>query len=530
VEVLSLSADTTESDLKQRREIVGGDVVSGAFPSLMRSILAEIYLRHAWSCQRLRMDTPGQVFVDAAPVRAALHGRVLLLEGIERAERNVLPTLNNLLEAREMDLDDGRRIVSPHTWGAMLSQEGGEDGGGGGAAAAAVGEGGAININRPERAEEASASAEEVLLRRRGLCPAHPDFMVVVIGLPVPPYPGKPLDPPLRSRFQGTVASPPLSGRAVLEAIEADVPQLLQMGGGAGTAAAGRGLGDGDDRAARVVGAAAQQLVEFAEVTAALIRSEQAAEGRGGSESGMLARLDLAPFVDAALTVAAFPHTPVVEALRRAMPALLPASSRGGGSSGGGGALQRALREASVQTFGQQQPRRASPYSLQLTRDGTDIVFASTGSEHGPLVRRVLPLGPSEAGVGRGGDDSARGGGGGGGRAAFVELEPHSRLLCEMMAACSSSDGDGAGSNNWSGDTAPGGRDLLIVGPKGSGKSAIAAELLRQLGWGDTPLVYPLFKDISARDLLQSRDTDAETGDTVWRDSPLVVRHLVSFP
>ena len=34
--------------------------------------------------------------------RAALHGRVLVLEGVEKAERNVLPVLNNLLENREM--------------------------------------------------------------------------------------------------------------------------------------------------------------------------------------------------------------------------------------------------------------------------------------------------------------------------------------------------------------------------------------------------------------------------------------------
>ena len=47
-------------------------------------------------------------------MRAALHGRVLLLDGIEKAERNVLPVLNNLLENREMNLDDGRRLV-PHT-------------------------------------------------------------------------------------------------------------------------------------------------------------------------------------------------------------------------------------------------------------------------------------------------------------------------------------------------------------------------------------------------------------------------------
>ena len=37
--------------------------------------------------------------------QAALHGRVLILEGIEKAERNLLPVLNNLLENREMALE-----------------------------------------------------------------------------------------------------------------------------------------------------------------------------------------------------------------------------------------------------------------------------------------------------------------------------------------------------------------------------------------------------------------------------------------
>lgn len=45
-------------------------------------------------------------------MRAALQGRVLILDGIEKAERNVLPVLNNLLENREMQLDDGRLIVA----------------------------------------------------------------------------------------------------------------------------------------------------------------------------------------------------------------------------------------------------------------------------------------------------------------------------------------------------------------------------------------------------------------------------------
>ena len=57
------SQDTTESDLKQRREIIEGSAL----------------------------------YIDQAPVRAALEGKVLILDGIEKAERNVLPTLNNLL-------------------------------------------------------------------------------------------------------------------------------------------------------------------------------------------------------------------------------------------------------------------------------------------------------------------------------------------------------------------------------------------------------------------------------------------------
>ena len=83
---MTLTRDSTESDLKQRREIVAAADGSAGVSA---------------------------VFSDQAPVRAALNGRVLILEGIERAERNVLPTLNNLLENREMQLEDGRFLVSP---------------------------------------------------------------------------------------------------------------------------------------------------------------------------------------------------------------------------------------------------------------------------------------------------------------------------------------------------------------------------------------------------------------------------------
>lgn len=78
LEYVALSRDTTENDLKQRREIRNGTAV----------------------------------YFDQSAVRAAIHGRVLVLEGIEKAERNVLPVLNNLLENREMHLEDGRFLIN----------------------------------------------------------------------------------------------------------------------------------------------------------------------------------------------------------------------------------------------------------------------------------------------------------------------------------------------------------------------------------------------------------------------------------
>ena len=94
-----VSRDTTEADLKQRRELGAGG---------------------------------SSAYADAAPVRAALHGRVLLLDGLEKAERNVLPTLNNLLENREMALDDGRLLVSETGRGVERERKGrvGRRGGG----------------------------------------------------------------------------------------------------------------------------------------------------------------------------------------------------------------------------------------------------------------------------------------------------------------------------------------------------------------------------------------------------------------
>ncbi|XP_038166654.1 von Willebrand factor A domain-containing protein 8 isoform X3 [Arvicola amphibius] len=132
VEYIALSRDTTETDLKQRREIRAGT----AF------------------------------YIDQCAVRAATEGRTLVLEGLEKAERNVLPVLNNLLENREMQLEDGRFLMSAERYDKLLQDHTKEE----------------LDAWKIVRVSE--------------------HFRVIALGLPVPRYPGNPLDPPLRSRFQ----------------------------------------------------------------------------------------------------------------------------------------------------------------------------------------------------------------------------------------------------------------------------------------------------------------------------------------
>uniref|UniRef100_A0A8C8YHY0 von Willebrand factor A domain-containing protein 8 n=1 Tax=Prolemur simus TaxID=1328070 RepID=A0A8C8YHY0_PROSS len=132
VEYIALSRDTTETDLKQRREIRAGT----AF------------------------------YIDQCAVRAATEGRTLILEGLEKAERNVLPVLNNLLENREMQLEDGRFLMSAERYDKLLQDHTKTE----------------LDAWKIVRVSE--------------------DFRVIALGLPVPRYSGNPLDPPLRSRFQ----------------------------------------------------------------------------------------------------------------------------------------------------------------------------------------------------------------------------------------------------------------------------------------------------------------------------------------
>ena len=88
-----------------------------------------------------------------------------------QAERNVLPVLNNLLENREMHLEDGRLLIPAARYDRLLEEHSKEE----------------LDAWKLVRVSE--------------------DFRVIALGLPVPKYIGNPLDPPLRSRFQVRIVS-----------------------------------------------------------------------------------------------------------------------------------------------------------------------------------------------------------------------------------------------------------------------------------------------------------------------------------
>ena len=134
VRVVPISSDTTESDLKQRRELVGDSAI----------------------------------YYNQGPVQAAIDGEILLLDNVQNASRNILPLLNNLLENREMNLEDNSLLIHHARYKSLL-----------------------------ERGEDVSR-----------MIPTHEGFRVIATGVPVPPYEGNTLDPPLRSRFQSRRLSP----------------------------------------------------------------------------------------------------------------------------------------------------------------------------------------------------------------------------------------------------------------------------------------------------------------------------------
>ncbi|ETW00905.1 hypothetical protein, variant 1 [Aphanomyces invadans] len=365
VEYVAISQDTTESDLKQRREILGGSAI----------------------------------FADQAPVRAAIHGRVLILDGLEKAERNVLPTLNNLLENREMALDDGRFLMQASSYDALLAK-----------------------------------GYTAAQLEARNLLRVDPAFRVIALGVPVPPYPGRTLDPPLRSRFQARQISP-LSPGAQLE-ICSSIP-------------------DGE------------KLVSLVEAMHVIENNQDGTMDR-------MPHLNPSVVEYCAKMAETFPNTTDVPALLGRLFPLHLTSWKAHSET-----FEKVLRTffpfKAVQA-------KAAPFVLtRSTTDGAQTTWLQVDKGKVAIASGALPLHEHVAG--------------------FVETSAHHRVVLDMLK-----------------DHALG-SDMCVLGPKGSGKSALARLFCAKLGYSTE--LFTLFKDMTARDLFQRRATDND-GNTTWEESPLL--------
>ncbi|CAE7437585.1 unnamed protein product [Symbiodinium natans] len=454
VEYVGITRDTGEADLKQRCEIVDGSVK----------------------------------YVDQAPVRAAIHGRILVLEGIEKAERNVLPLLNNLLENREMSLEDRRFLLAPA---------------------------------RAKQLREQFGSDQEF----SQLVPVHEDFLVVALGLPER---GNPLDPPLRSRFAALQLRPSLPSELVsplaqlapllpissVERLLTAASTLQDLAEGASDAFKIPGLDVASlGCAVRVLqafpGADMRSVFQRVYPAYGFVRMQEpelttikkvVAELQNDrtSVSYSLEAVSLAreenKLPAARLRFRKFmsgePVADVVEALAACGPFLraedesTPVTANEGVAAGKEEAEADQLRSLSAKEL------RSWLSACGVSHVGCfeKAEFLARAQDHLKKLQGSNPI-PRPVGA----------------LSRLIEgliLTPsQASLLSDLLADHSA------------------GADLALVGDKGSGKSAIVRAFASLLGYRTRSLFC--YRDMSSRDLLQRRVTDP-AGNTKWRDSPIV--------
>lgn len=367
-EYISLSRDTSESDLKQRREISNGT----------------------------------SIYIDQAAVRAAKQGRVLIIDGVEKAERNILPILNNLLENREMHLENGQFLVSAERYDNLLKDH-----------------------------------SKEVL-DNMGLLRVSNDFRVIALGLPVPKYRGSPLDPPLRSRFQARdIAS--LSYSEMLQEMKDVSPN-----------APAEGL---------------RKLLSFGFAVSS------------GDSSSSFPDFPIDNLIDAGRMLSNNPSISEHALLQSLYPTdvILTASQKS--------SIQTLLDALKIQ------PTKLAPQKIskvEHSNGNTTVTIAQLGwLKSSEVVLNVAACETNGSSI-----KSEK----------FVEIESQSALLADIVQTYAVA-------------------DFCLVGARGSGKTALIVELCRLL---NQPLEQiTLYKDMSARELIQSRNTKPN-GDTEWVDSSLV--------
>ncbi|KAI8341541.1 hypothetical protein BC941DRAFT_416834, partial [Chlamydoabsidia padenii] len=385
IEYVALSKDVTDADLKQRRELSGGT----------------------------------SFYVDQAAVRAAIHGRILVLDGIEKAERNVLPILNNLLENREMSLDDGRFLTTK-------------------------------DIN------DAQGDTKFEKVDKR--------FLVFALGLPVPPYVGYPLDPPLRSRFQSRdIKAPGFSSQVdhllALTTNKAAKPLLEKL------VSISLVLGlQGDKSAAREI-----DVPEFPITLNSIAKL-----------ISLLPNLHPRFLID---LLYPYPLLPTCDLEQLGV--IESAYRRFGVKSAVVEAHEEARQTFSGYVLENLEQNRQPSVSIDAYSYIHRAIATFSHITDSPVGLPIF-CGPNESNPAE----------------FFVETPYHKEIFTSMVIVHAS------------------GQDICLIGTyKGVGKSALVRHFARKLGY--TIDYIPLYRDMSSRDLLQRRST-TPTGDTVWENSLLV--------
>ncbi|CAF3738770.1 unnamed protein product [Rotaria sordida] len=367
---LQLTRDTTDSDIKQRREI----------------------------------QNKTALFINQAAVNAAIHGHTLVLDGLEKAERNVLPILNNLLENREMNLDNGQFLVST------------------------------------QRFDELLKFYTKEQLDQLNFIRVHEDFRVIALTLPpLPEYRGHSLDPPLRSRFQlRDISNVPLTFTEHTNLLRTLHPN--------------------------VEGYFIENLLSLA----SLINSTD------------LETLKLVHFPFDRLNLSVhlaelIPNINLIDCFHRIYPYdILYKNSKESKQ-----VIQHMFKQLAIQ----EQVEKSSKKILNINRQETKAIvdYEINGKKYQitvPAHDTSLPITSP----------------------TFISTSYHDQLLSDLILSHAIG-------------------DICLVGPKGCGKSLIIDQFASLLNY---PIEYfVLYKDLSARELLQQRITN-ENGDTLWQNTPLV--------
>ncbi|KAG1089899.1 hypothetical protein G6F42_019849 [Rhizopus arrhizus] len=386
IEYVALSKDVTDADLKQRREL----------------------------------QNSTSFYVDQAAVRAAIHGRILVLDGIEKAERNVLPILNNLLENREMSLDDGRFLTTKD-----------------------------VKDTTDTKFEKVS-----------------PRFLVFALGLPVPPYVGYPLDPPLRSRFQSRDVKSP--------EFKSQVDQMLNL-----------------SKNKHISRDLIERLISISMVLG--VQNEKNSNREIEVPEFPMTIESLAPLLSLVpnihprfLVDILYPYALLPTCDLEQLSVIEAAFRRFGVKSAVVEAHMEARQTSSGYSIANIDPIKTAD---NITVDGyhyTHKAIASFASDQYGAVGLPIQCGPSPFSPAE----------------YFIETPYHREIFSAMVLLHA------------------GGKDICLVGThKGVGKSALVRHFARNLGY--TIDYIPLYRDMSSRDLLQRRSTTAK-GDTVWENSLLV--------